>query len=124
MIAITYHDFKLFHGFMSLATAQSAVWLERCEVKCGRLSRFAVPLHDHHAQVRFVEAHGPGGRLSAMAFDASQRRLLTGGSDGVLRFWNANNGSVLREVSTLTRRPESCIASDCLCFGVRCCLQQ
>ena len=33
-----------------------------------------------------------------MAFDVNQRRLLTGGSDGVLRFWNANNGSVLREV--------------------------
>ncbi len=53
------------------------------------------------AQVRFAEAHGPGGRLSAMAFDANQRRLLTGGSDGVLRFWNANNGSVLREVCSL-----------------------
>ena len=37
-----------------------------------------------------------------MAFDANQRRLLTGGSDGVLRFWNANNGSVLREVCTLS----------------------
>ncbi len=54
------------------------------------------------AQVRFAEAHGPGGRLSAMAFDANQRRLLTGGSDGVLRFWNANNGSVLREVCSLS----------------------
>jgi WD40 repeat protein len=50
-------------------------------------------------QVGYSEAHGPGGRLSAMAFDANQRRLLTGGSDGMLRFWNANNGSVLREVS-------------------------
>lgn len=48
-------------------------------------------------QVRFSEAHGPDGRLSAMVFDASQRRLLTGGSDGMLRFWNANNGSVLRQ---------------------------
>ena len=54
------------------------------------------------AQIRFAEAHGPGGRLSAMAFDANQRRLLTGGSDGVLRFWNANNGSVLREVCSLS----------------------
>ena len=52
-----------------------------------------------HLQVGFSDAHGSGGRLSAMAFDANQRRLLTGGSDGVLRFWNANNGSVLREVS-------------------------
>ena len=66
----------------------------------------SISVRPTRAQVRFAEAHGPGGRLSAMVFDANQRRLLTGGSDGVLRFWNANNGSVLREACTLSQRSD------------------
>jgi len=36
-------------------------------------------------------------QISAMAFDASWRRLLIGGEDGSLRMWNFNNGQCLKE---------------------------
>ncbi|BFI40394.1 hypothetical protein MPTK2_7g09070 [Marchantia polymorpha subsp. ruderalis] len=38
-----------------------------------------------------------GTKLSAMAFDQSQRRLLLAGQDGSLRMWNFNNGECLKE---------------------------
>lgn len=33
-----------------------------------------------------------------MAFDNSWRRLIIGAQDGSLRFWNFNNGQVLKEL--------------------------
>ena len=44
----------------------------------------------------FSEAHGTS-KISAMAFDNSGRRLLTGAQDGTLYMWNFNNGSRLNE---------------------------
>ena len=44
----------------------------------------------------FNEAHGDA-KVSAMTFDTTGRRLLTGGTDGTLYMWNFNNGSRLNE---------------------------
>lgn len=44
----------------------------------------------------FHRAHGSA-RVTAVAFDAAQRRLLTGSSEGSVRMWNFNNGFLLRE---------------------------
>ena len=50
-----------------------------------------------HRDERFTDAH-PGSRLSALAFDVRERRLLTGASDGSVRMWNHNNGQLLKEM--------------------------
>ncbi|CAN0563634.1 unnamed protein product, partial [Ectocarpus sp. 12 AP-2014] len=42
---------------------------------------------------RFGKAHGTS-KISCMAFDASERRLLTGANDGTVKLWNFNNGKV------------------------------
>ncbi|CAM9600070.1 unnamed protein product [Ectocarpus fasciculatus] len=44
---------------------------------------------------RFGKAHGTS-KISCMAFDASERRLLTGANDGTVKLWNFNNGKELR----------------------------
>ncbi len=42
---------------------------------------------------RFGKAHGTS-KISCLAFDASERRLLTGANDGTVKMWNFNNGKV------------------------------
>ncbi|KAI8923511.1 WD40-repeat-containing domain protein [Entophlyctis helioformis] len=46
---------------------------------------------------RFSEAHGKS-EITAMAFDAGGRRLITGGRDGTIKIWNFNNGQHLQEL--------------------------
>ena len=36
-------------------------------------------------------------RITAVAFDENQRRLVTASSDGAVKMWNFNNGALLRE---------------------------
>ena len=38
--------------------------------------------------------------ITAMTFDPSYRRLVTGGRDGSVKIWNFNNGACLRELET------------------------
>ncbi|CAN0530704.1 unnamed protein product, partial [Laminaria digitata] len=42
---------------------------------------------------RFAGAHGSS-KMSCMCFDSSERRLLTGASDGAVKMWNFSNGKV------------------------------
>jgi len=49
--------------------------------------------------------------VTAMRFDVSLRRLVTGFSDGCVRTFNFNNGAVLREVSFLVLRLFFCFLS-------------
>lgn len=45
--------------------------------------------------IQFSCCHGDH-EITAMTFDRCGRRLLTGGKDGSLKFWNFNNGECLR----------------------------
>jgi len=46
-----------------------------------------------------------------MAFDASGRRLITGGHNGTVKVWNSNTGVCLRELKTEPGCSEiSCVA--------------
>lgn len=57
----------------------------------------------------FKNAHGSA-KITAMAFDAAERRLLTASNDGSVKMWNFNNGSLLREfVHQSTPMEISCI---------------
>ena len=56
--------------------------------------------------MQFSRCHGDM-ELTAMTFDPSGRRLITGGRDGSLKIWNFNNGAclnVLQSKSTLEVR--------------------
>lgn len=44
--------------------------------------------------MQFSRCHGDV-ELTAMIFDPSGRRLITGGRDGSLKIWNFNNGACL-----------------------------
>jgi WD repeat-containing protein 49 len=44
---------------------------------------------------RFFNAHG-GSKVTSIAFDANERRLLSAANDGLVKIWNFNNGSLLR----------------------------
>lgn len=44
--------------------------------------------------MQFSHCHGDA-ELTAMVFDPSGRRLITGGQDGSLKIWNFNNGACL-----------------------------
>lgn len=44
--------------------------------------------------MQFSHCHGDM-ELTAMIFDPSGRRLITGGRDGSLKIWNFNNGACL-----------------------------
>jgi hypothetical protein len=46
---------------------------------------------------RFKEAHGRDA-ITAMAFDTSHRRLITGSDTGELKSWNFSSGSCLMEM--------------------------
>ena len=52
-------------------------------------------IHTGAREGHFKRCHGAG-RLTAMALDAQERRLLTGSDNGELKMWN-NSGSQLRE---------------------------
>ena len=41
--------------------------------------------------------------LSAMAFDPTLRRLITGSRDGSVKFWNFNNAACLKELEVSHR---------------------
>jgi WD40 repeat protein len=51
---------------------------------------------DGNRVVRFSECH-PANKITAMCFDSSERRLITGANDGSVRMWNFNNGALLKE---------------------------
>lgn len=38
--------------------------------------------------------------ITAMTFDPTGRRLITGGRNGTVKIWNFNNGACLRELET------------------------
>jgi len=44
--------------------------------------------------MQFSQAHGEA-EITAMSFDPSGRRLITGGRDGTVKIWNFNNGACL-----------------------------
>lgn len=45
--------------------------------------------------MQFTQAHG-NAAITAMSFDLSGRRLVTGAKDGSIKVWNFNNGSCVR----------------------------
>ena len=44
--------------------------------------------------MQFSRAHGEA-EITAMSFDPSGRRLISGGRDGTIKVWNFNNGACL-----------------------------
>lgn len=44
--------------------------------------------------IQFSQCHG-NMEITAMAFDPTGRRLITGGRDGSIKLWNFNNGACL-----------------------------
>ena len=50
--------------------------------------------------IQFSNAHGSS-EITAMRFDPSKRRLITGGRDGTVRIWNFNNGCCLSELQAV-----------------------
>ena len=49
--------------------------------------------------IQFSQCHG-NVEITAMAFDPSGRRLITGGRDGSIKLWNFNNGACLSILET------------------------
>ena len=47
--------------------------------------------------IQFANAHD-GSEITAMSFDPSKRRLVTGARDGTVKTWNFNNGQCLSEL--------------------------
>merc|ERR1712048_319341 len=47
--------------------------------------------------------------ITALAFDESKRRLITGSRNGITRVWNFNNGACLRELKSEDRSEISSI---------------
>lgn len=50
--------------------------------------------------IQFSNAHGIS-EITAMRFDPSKRRLITGARDGTVRIWNFNNGCCLSELQAV-----------------------
>lgn len=50
--------------------------------------------------IQFSNAHD-GAEITAMAFDPSKRRLVTGARNGTVKIWNFNNGCCLRELGSV-----------------------
>lgn len=48
--------------------------------------------------IQFSNVQG-GGEITAMCFDPSGRRLITGGRNGKLNIWNFNNGACLSQLN-------------------------
>ena len=57
--------------------------------------------------VQFSNAHG-NSEITAMRFDPSKRRLITGARDGTVRIWNFNNGCCLRELQAVDDQEVIC----------------
>lgn len=67
-------------------------------------------LNTGERQSRFLNAHGAA-KLTGVVFDRNERRLLSSGDDGRVKFWNFNNGSLLREYRHgEARREVTCLA--------------
>lgn len=49
--------------------------------------------------IQFSRVHGDV-EITAMAFDPTGRRLITGGRDGAIKIWNFNNGACLGELTS------------------------
>ena len=52
-------------------------------------------IYNGRRESRFMGAHGTS-RLTDIAFDINERRMLSAGNDGQVKLWNFNNGSVLK----------------------------
>jgi len=72
-------------------------------------------IEDGKLMFKYPDAHGKN-RITAMTFDASMRRLITGGHDGSIKMWNFSNGHCLRdflydcepkEISAITFVPDA-----------------
>ncbi|XP_067040016.1 cilia- and flagella-associated protein 337-like [Acropora muricata] len=50
--------------------------------------------------IQFSHAHGTS-EVTAMRFDPSKRRLITGARDGTVKIWNFNNGCCLSQLKTI-----------------------
>ncbi|KAH6585718.1 hypothetical protein BASA50_001053 [Batrachochytrium salamandrivorans] len=59
---------------------------------------------------QFHKAHG-NLEITAMCFDISGRRLITGSRDGVIKMWNFNNGQIIRRLLK-----ESVMETTDICF--------
>ena len=66
--------------------------------------------------IQFSQCHR-NMEITAMAFDTTGRRLVTGGRDGSLKIWNFNNGACLRVLDT-RYSVEVCV---CVCVCVFVC---
>ena len=49
--------------------------------------------------IQFSNCHG-NLEITAMAFDPTGRRLITGARDGSIKIWNFNNGACLSKLQT------------------------
>ena len=49
--------------------------------------------------IQFSNCHG-NAEITAMAFDPTGRRLITGARDGSIKIWNFNNGACLSVLET------------------------
>lgn len=47
---------------------------------------------------KFGDAHGAGNKITAGAFDSTQRRMISAGSDGSVKIWNFSNGECLKNM--------------------------
>ena len=52
---------------------------------------------------RFDRAHGPSA-ITSIAFDTTQRRLLTGADNGEVKAWNFSSGMCLTDMVSSARR--------------------
>lgn len=73
-----------------------------------------VTLWDPVTGLKIFSFHRPHGglELTAMCFDKSGRRLITGSRDKVLKMWNFNNGQILRHMY----KPTSAETTDVIYF--------
>ena len=59
--------------------------------------------------IQFSNCHGSM-EITAMAFDPTGRRLITGGRDGSLKIWNFNNGACLSVLESRFSAEVTCIS--------------
>ena len=68
--------------------------------------------------IQFSHCHGTM-EITAMAFDITLRRLITGGRDGSIKIWNFNNGACL---SVLENKFRAEVKDSCNYIGWRLCV--
>ncbi|KXZ56621.1 hypothetical protein GPECTOR_1g56 [Gonium pectorale] len=66
----------------------------------GTISVWHVPTGK--LRYRFLQCHG-NNRITALAFDAARRRLITGAEDGDCKIWNFSSGACLSHLQSKTR---------------------